>query len=140
MLVSVYQHAPDSHLTWVGRMPCLIPVLCVPVPMTPAAATSETAPKLGADEGVGEDLSMWDTAWGTAHCARHNAACRPRVQVESPPGQVPCPNEEGFPPFGVPCSNRWVCLPRVHLSMGHSYQDAAIVHGEEEAAGERRSP
>lgn len=53
MLMSVHQHAPDSCLTCVGRMPCLIPVLCVPVPMTPAAATSETAPKLEADEGAG---------------------------------------------------------------------------------------
>lgn len=28
-------------------MPCLIPVLCVPDPMTPAAVTSDTAPRLG---------------------------------------------------------------------------------------------
>lgn len=34
-------------LTWVARMPCLIPVLCVPVPMTPPAVTSDTAPRLG---------------------------------------------------------------------------------------------
>lgn len=34
-------------LTWVARMPCLIPVLCVPDPMTPAAVTSDTAPRLG---------------------------------------------------------------------------------------------
>ena len=36
-----------SELTCVARMPCLIPVLWVPDPMTPPAVTSDTAPRLG---------------------------------------------------------------------------------------------
>lgn len=32
-------------------MPCLMPVLCVPDPMTPAAVTSDTAPRLGSAGG-----------------------------------------------------------------------------------------
>lgn len=42
-------------LTWVARMPCLIPVLCVPVPMTPPAVTSDTAPRLGSAGQSEED-------------------------------------------------------------------------------------
>lgn len=52
----------------------------------------------------------------------------------------PSSNEQGFPPFRVSCSYRWVCWPCVHVSVGHIYQDAARDHGEEEAAGEHRSP
>lgn len=58
--MSLHRNHPPG-LTWVGRMPCLIPVLCVPVPITPAAATSETAPRLWA-KGLGEHLSLLGTA------------------------------------------------------------------------------
>lgn len=54
--MSLHRNHPPG-LTWVGRMPCLIPVLCVPVPITPAAATSETAPRLRA-KGLGEHLNL----------------------------------------------------------------------------------
>lgn len=37
-----------------ARMPCLIPVLCVPDPMTPATVTSDTAPRLGSAGGTRE--------------------------------------------------------------------------------------
>ena len=41
-----------GRLTWVARMPCLTPVLCVPDPMTPAAVTSDTAPRLEGGGGT----------------------------------------------------------------------------------------
>lgn len=41
------RRAEAGGLTCVARMPCLIPVLCVPDPMTPPAVTSDTAPRLG---------------------------------------------------------------------------------------------
>lgn len=73
------------RLTWVGRMPCLIPVLCVPDPMTPAIVTSDTAPRLGSAGGAREtESSQTSQGNGSPRCI-HALGPKTLFLPENPP-------------------------------------------------------